>query len=245
MSPRRFAATSIPAAPLTQRPYAISAIRRARRSSRSSSRAPRRTARVIASASPAPSSSVSKRSGGGSTSTRSTQEAEASWWAPGRLAPASVTSLHTAPGMSTELYSAPSRSSCPTTASAMTGPLFVTTGLPSDIRELPLYLFLIEVSNWNPHPAHCKKEVHTCHPAELRGLARRKTAQLKELRCQEHLRFPNELFPGLPGGKEYVFWNFDSQRMHGQSPYFFIDSLFHRIIDSFIHWVIETFFHLI
>jgi len=33
--------------------------------------------------------------------------------------------------------------------------------------------------------------------------------------------------------------------MHGQSPYFFIDSLFHRIIDSFIHWVIETFFHLI
>src|ERR1043166_6739815 len=97
----------------------------------------------------------------------------------------------------------------------MTGPLFVTTGPPSDIRKLPLHLFLIEVSNWNPHPAHRKKEVHTSHPTELCSLARRKAAQLEELRCQEHLCFPDELFPGLAGGKQYVFWNFDSQRMHG------------------------------
>ena len=82
-----------------------------------------------------------------------------------------------------------------------------------------LQLGIVEIGDRIADTAYRGHELDSTHRAQLGRLSRRQPAELEELGREKKLRFPDEVFLGIPGGKEDVRGKLDREgvRTHGIS----------------------------
>jgi hypothetical protein len=102
-------------------------------------------------------------------------------------------------------------------AIAINGPLLVTAGPPSAILKLPRQLVLVKLNHRNAEPPHGEQEIDAVHPADQRCFSRGQAAELKELRGEQKLGFPDKFLAALSGGQQNTCRKVDSY-IHEYTP---------------------------